>query len=144
MVVVIDRLGMVMNDRVVVKVRCVMNDCVVNVIRRVMNDSVVLKVGQVMTEDLMVKIRRRRNVTVMVNIRFVMNETVSINSTGELLNEGIVHEIVVRGTLEGNECLRRDIMERTWCLVNYNRVMLTDSMHWFVFLFRQCRLFCCK
>ena len=38
MVVVIDHLGLVMNDSVVVKVRCVMNDCVVNVIRRVMND----------------------------------------------------------------------------------------------------------
>ena len=125
MVVMIDRL------------RVVMNICMVHKIGRFVNDSVVFEVRLVMTKNVKIKILRLRNVTVMMNIRLVMNETVSINSTRELMNKGVMHEIIVRRALKGNKLMRLNITERL-SLMDYNRVVLTDSMDWllrrFVFL----------
>ena len=64
----------------------------------------------------------------MMNIRLVMNETVGINSTRELMNKSIMHEIIVRRALKGNKLMRLNITE--WLsLMDYNRVVLTDSMN---------------
>ena len=113
---------------VVNHLRMVMHFCMVHKIGRVMNDSLVFKVRLVVTENVMIKILRQRNVTVMMNIRLVMNETVSINSTRELMNKGVMHEIIIRRALKGNKLMRLNIME--WLsLMDYNRVVLTDSMN---------------
>ena len=112
---------------VVNHLRVVMHFCMVHKIGRVMNDSLVFKVRLVVTENVMIKILRQRNVTVMMNIRLVMNETVSINSTRELMNKGVMHEIIVRRALKGNKLMRFNITERL-SLMDYNRVVLTDSM----------------
>ena len=64
----------------------------------------------------------------MMNIRLVMNETVGINSTREIMNKSIMHEIIVRRALKGNKLMRLNITE--WLsLMDYNRVVLTDSMN---------------
>ena len=115
MVVMIDHLWVVMNFYMVHKIGRVMNDCVV------------FEVRLVLTENFRIKILRQRNVTVMMNIRLVMNETVGINSTRELMNKSIMHEIIVRRALKGNKLMRLNITERL-SLMDYNRVVFTYSM----------------